>query len=99
MYNSSGLAGTDINIVEHSHDKDVEIRVPPSHYNPWTIRLGDVRRPEHSHKPIMLYHVRNSLAIGRLGTRFRRILVVVAVLGQRHLSPVSWGAAVEGVPF
>lgn len=46
-----------IHIIQDGHDKDVEVRVPPPHNNPWAIRLVDVRRPEHSHKPIMLYHI------------------------------------------
>lgn len=38
-----------IDIVEDGNHKYVKGRIPPPHHHSWSIRLANVRRPEHSH--------------------------------------------------
>jgi hypothetical protein len=47
---------TNINIFEDGDNKYVEYGIAPSHHNPGAIGPANVRRPEHSHQAIMLYH-------------------------------------------
>lgn len=56
MSGDSRRTTTDVDIVQYGHNKDVQRRVPPANNDAGTIRLADVRRPKHSHQPIMLYH-------------------------------------------
>lgn len=49
-----------LNIVKDGHNEDIESGIPPTDDDAGMIRPADVRRPEHSHEPIMLYHDRLS---------------------------------------
>ena len=47
---------TNIDIFKDGHNKYVQYRIAPSYHDSRAIGLANVRRPEHSHQPIMLYH-------------------------------------------
>jgi hypothetical protein len=52
---------TCLHILKYSHNKEIELRIPPSDDNPRGDRSWDVQGPEYSHQAIMLWHDNLSL--------------------------------------